>query len=175
MRTSPLPEAQEQTSLQRSWARLRSITAKQYLIGVLAFFILPALLVGFLIVYGHKLLLYLAVWLRWCWRGTRVFVVYARNAPGQDRFEKQLLPSLPASAIVVDSANRKHGSGISLASQVYNNFLGNFEPTPSVIVFQPFRPARVYRFHSAYDRYEKGDPGPVQALESELLGSFPQT
>lgn len=159
-------------SLRRSWARLRSITAKQYLIGILALFILPALLVGFLIVYGHKLLLYLAVWLGWCWRGTRVFVVYPCNAPWQDRFEKHLLASLPASSIVRDSADRKRWSGLSLASLVYNNFLGKFEPTPSVIVFRPFRRAKVYRFHAAYDRYEQGDPGPVQALESELLESF---
>lgn len=162
---NPVPE-------RSTWARIRSITAKQYLIGFLALFILPALLVGFLIVYGHKLLLYVAVWLGWCWRGTRVFVVYPRNTPAQDRFEKELLPSLPGSAIVVDPADRQRWNGFSLTSQVFNNFLGNFEPTPAVIVFRPFQRARVYRFHAAYELYGQGDPGAAQALESELLGSL---
>lgn len=48
-------------SERRSWARLREITPKHLLIGILAFFILPALLIGFLIIYGHKGLLYLAI------------------------------------------------------------------------------------------------------------------
>ena len=146
-----------------------SAALKYLVVGLLAIVFSPLILLVFLFNRIYMAILYLAVWLRWCRNGTRVFVVYSRSPHWQARFEQQLLPSLPRSAIIVNWSDRNSWRGCSLATHVFNNFLGRFEHTPSVIVFRPFRRAKIVRFYKAYQSFKHGNAEPVLALESELL------
>jgi hypothetical protein len=151
--------------------RLGKALAK--LIILLVAVILSPLIVAGLVIYGFYLaFLYLAVWATWCRNGSRVFVCYSRSPHWQARFEKVLIPKLPASTIIVNWSDRKRWSRLSLRTRVFGEFLGSVAHTPSVIIFRPFRRARVFRFHEAYKHFKHGNPLPVEELESALLSAY---
>lgn len=138
---------------------------------IVAVILSPLILAGLLVHALWSALLSLAVWATWCRKGPRVFVSYSRSPHWQARFEDVLIPRLPSTAIVVNWSDRKTWPRLSLRRLAFENFLGNFSHTPSVIVFRPFRRSRVFRFHEAYMRFKAGDQSQVLEQEAALFSA----
>lgn len=145
------------------------------ILGPLWLFVLAPLWLPFLAIvalfhYTYSVILYLAIWLVWCRSGARALLVYSRSPHWQTHIENIFLPKLPSSTIVLNWSDRSTWPRWSLSVRAFNHFLGYREHTPSVIVFRPFRRAKVFRLFEAFQEFKHGNSEPLQNLETECLG-----
>ena len=167
-RTPPMPTLRDTTKA-RPLVHALARGAVWLAWTLLAIALLPLLLVGGLVFGIHAALLRVAIWLAWCRGGRRVLVCYSNSPHWRERFERHVIPRLPASAIVINRSERATWPRWSLRRQVFEHILGRVDHTPAVIVFRPFWRTRVFRFFGAYQRFKHGDASEVLALEAALF------
>jgi hypothetical protein len=144
--------------------------------GILVVVLLPLILpLALFAIASHLLyraLLYLLVWALWLPRGKDILFVYSDSPIWHDYMATQVLPLVQERSVVLNWSERKRWSRWSLGVAVFRHFGGAGEFNPLVVVFQPLRLARVFRFWSAFKDWKRGYKEPVERLRQELFASL---
>lgn len=128
--------------------------------------LIPLLLASYLL---YAILLQLVIWICWCRRGIHVLLVYSDSPNWHEHIECRLIPQLPASTVVLNWSERRNWKRFSLAVMAFRFFGGTREFNPLVIVFQPFRWAKVFRFWKPFHDYKHGKTAALEKLEDGLF------
>jgi hypothetical protein len=142
------------------------------LIVVLLPLILPLALFAIASHLLYRALLYLLVWALWLPRGKDILFVYSDSPIWHDYMATQVLPLVQERSVVLNWSELKRWSRWSLGVAVFHHFGGAGEFNPLVVVFQPLRLARVFRFWSAFKDWKRGYKEPVERLRQELFASL---
>jgi hypothetical protein len=92
-----------------------------------------------------------------------------RRHDRRERMATQVLPLVQERAVVLNWSERKKWPWWSLGVAVFHHFGGGGDFNPLVVLFQPFRLARVFRFWSAFKDWKHGYKEPVERLRQELI------
>ena len=126
-------------------------------------FVLPLALVAIVLHLLYKTTLYLLVWTLWLPRGKDILFVYSDSPIWRDYMTSEVLPLVHERAVVLNWSERKKWERWSLGVAVFRHF-GGREFNPLVVLFRPFRLARVFRFWSAFKDWKHGYREPVERL-----------
>ena len=116
----------------------------------------------------YRALLYLLVWALWLPKGKDILFVYSDSPIWREYIATQVLPLVQERSVVLNWSERKKWSRWSLGVAVFHHFGGAGDFNPLVILFQPLRVARVFRFWSAFKDWKRGYKEPVERLQQEL-------
>jgi hypothetical protein len=94
--------------------------------------------------------------------------VYSNSPIWHDYMMRQVLPLVHDRAIVLNWSERSTWRKWRLTQQVFYSFGGHREFNPTVIMFRPFRRAKLFRFWSAFKDWKHGNTEPVERLRNEL-------
>lgn len=139
---------------------------------VLAFLlpiILPLALIVLTLYLTHRLALYVLIWLLWLPRGKNVLYVYSDSPIWRDYMTSQVLPLVQKRAVVLNWSERRLWPKTSFSAHVLRSFGGEREFNPLVVVFHPFRSARVFRFWPAFKDWKHGHHAPLENLRDDLM------
>ena len=142
---------------------------KTALVVVLLPLVLPLALVAFALRFLYRIALYLLVWALWLPRGKDVLFVYSDSPIWHDYMATQVLPLVQQRAIVLNWSERKKWPWWSLGVAVFRHFGGARDFNPLVLVFQPLRSAKAFRFWSVFSDWKRGYKEPVERLRQELF------
>jgi hypothetical protein len=142
------------------------------LIVVLLPLILPLALFAVASHLLYRALLHLLVWALWLPRGKDILFVYSDSPIWHEYMETQILPLVQERAIVLNWSERKKWSRLSLGVAVFRHFGGDGDFSPLVVLFQPLRSARLFRFWSVFKDWKRGYKEPVERLRQELFASL---
>jgi len=120
----------------------------------------------------YRGLLYLLVWALWLPRGKDILFVYSDSPIWHEYMATQVLPLVRERSVVLNWSERKKWSRWSLGVAVFHHFGGAGDFNPLVVLFQPLRLARVFRFWSAFKDWKRGYKEPVERLRQELFASL---
>ncbi len=126
------------------------------------------LLAGFFVVWLF-VVLQLATALSWLPKGRRVVFVYSNSPVWRDYVEQNILPRLPASAVVLNWSDRGIWPFWSLAVWLFNVYGGSREYNPIALVIRPLRPPRCFRFWRASRDFKHGKATTLQTVEREFF------
>ena len=115
------------------------------------------------------IVLQLATGLWWLPRGRRVIFVYSNSPVWRDYVEANILPRLPATAVVLNWSERAQWPFWNLAVWTFNIYAGSREFNPIAIVIRPLRPPRRFRFWRAFRDFKHGKPAKLQQVEREFF------
>lgn len=115
-----------------------------------------------------RALLYLLVWALWLPKGKDILFVYSDSPIWREYIATRVLPLVQERSVVLNWSERKKWSRWSLGVAVFHHFGGAGDFNPLVILFQPLRVARVFRFWSAFKDWKRGYKEPVERLQQEL-------
>jgi hypothetical protein len=145
--------------------RLRKATR---LAGLLALG-LPIALIAFALHFLYRVALYLLVWALWLPSGKDILFVYSDSPIWHDYLVTQVLPLVENRAFVLNWSERNKWPRWSLQVAVFHYFGGARDFNPLVLLFQPFRSVKVFRFWSIlFMVCERGYKEPVERLCQEL-------
>jgi hypothetical protein len=146
----------------------RTIANRLLLLILLPIF-LPLALLALVLYVSHRLALYMLVWVLWLPRGKNVLLVYSDSPIWHEYMLTQVMPLVREHAIVLNLSERSKWPWWSFRVHVFHWFAGDREFNPLVVLFRPFRRARVFRFWSAFKERKRGDEQAVDRLRQELL------
>jgi hypothetical protein len=112
----------------------------------------------------HALLLAL-----WVPRDRRVLFVYSNSSNWKDYCEREIVPQLPETAVVLNFSERKHWPRRALSTLLFRAYAGSKEFNPLGIVFRPFTRIRIFRFWKPFRDAKHGRPQKLERLKSEFL------
>jgi hypothetical protein len=113
--------------------------------------------------------LQLATGLWWLPRGRRVIFVYSNSPVWQAYVEANILPRLPASAVVLNWSERAQWPFWSLAVWIFNLYGGSREYNPIAIVIRPLRTPRRFRFWRAFRDFKHGKSAKLREVEKQFF------
>jgi hypothetical protein len=145
-----------------------SVRGKGPLLMLVVVLLSPFLLIWGVLYWIWTALLYVSIWLAWGLRGRSVLLVYSDSPLWKEMFETEIWPRLSSVAVPLNWSHRKKWRP-SLAVLAFMRFAGNRNFNPAVIVFRPFRRARIFRFHEAFGHFKHGNAEPVERLKRELF------
>lgn len=141
---------------------------------LLGFFVLLLLLpyallyLFFYFVYGF--ILQIAVWISWIPRGKSMLIVTSESPVWEDYMAEQIIGVLQARAMILNWSRRKEWSRpANLQVLAFNYYGGKSDFNPLVVVFRPFRRAKVFRFWQAFKNAKHGKSESLEKLREELL------
>jgi hypothetical protein len=143
---------------------------KAALLVLLLPFILPLALMSIILSLLYSGVLCLLVWLVWLPKGRDVLFVYSDSPIWREYMTTEILPLVESRAVVLNWSERSRWSGWSLAVKTFRFFGGGRDFNPLVVLFRPFRRAKVLRFWSAFRDWKRGYREPLERLRQELLG-----
>ena len=114
-------------------------------------------------------MLYGALWIWWCLRGINVLLVYSDSPNWQEYIEANIIPKLPPSSVKLNWSERKQWREMSLPVLAFRHFGGSREFNPLVVVLQPFRRAKIFRFWQAFQDHKHGKAQSLTQVENELF------
>lgn len=132
-------------------------------------FVLPLALVAVVLYLLYRITLYLLVWTFWLPRGKDILFVYSDSPIWHDYMASEVLTLVQERAVVLNWSDRKKWPRWSLGVAVFRHFGGHRGFNPLVVLFRPFRLARVFRFWSAFKDWKRGYREPVERLRQDLL------
>ena len=95
--------------------------------------------------------------------------MYSDSPIWRDYMTSEVLPLVHERAVVLDWSERKKWERWSLGVAGLRHFGGRYGFNPLVVLFRPFRLARVFRFWSAFKDWKHGYREPVERLRQDLL------
>jgi hypothetical protein len=134
--------------------------------------LIPLILLIVILNFLHRSMVYLLVWLLWLPRGKDVLFVSSDSSVWQQYMETQILPFVETRAIVLNWSERKKWSWWSLERRVFRVFGGRYNFNPMVVLFRPFRRARIFRFFLALEEWKHGHTEKVDRLRRDLTESL---
>jgi len=135
-------------------------------------FVLPLALIALVLWIAHRIVLYMLIWLLWLPKGKHILLVYSDSPMWHDYMIAQVLPLVEEHAIVLNWSERSQWPRWSFRIHVFRWFGGDREFNPLVVLFRPFRRAKVFRFWSAFKDWKRGHREPVERLRQELLSAL---
>jgi hypothetical protein len=153
---------------QTFWQKL----GQAILVVALLLLVLPLAALAFTSYLLYRALLYLLVWAFWLPRGKDVLFVYSESPIWHEYMTTQILPLVQERAVVLNWSERKKWSRWSLGAAIFRHFGGAVNYNPLVVLFQPLRFARIFRFWSAFKDWKRGYEEPVDRLRKELSSSL---
>ena len=134
--------------------------------------VLPLALLVLTLYLMHRIALHLLVWALWLPRGKSVLFVYSESPIWQEYMATQILPLVQDRAVVLNWSERGRWPRWSFRVHVFRAFGGDYNFNPMVVLFRPFRSAKVFRFWSAFKDWKRGHPETVERLREELVSSL---
>ena len=132
-------------------------------------FVLPLALIAIVLHLLYRITLYLLVWTLWLPRGKNILFVYSDSPIWHHYMATEVLPLVQERAVVLSWSERKMWTKRSLGVAVFRHFGGHREFSPLVVLFRPFRFAKVFRFWSAFKDWKQGHREPVEKVRQDLL------
>jgi len=129
----------------------------------------PLLVVAIVLYLLYRITLCLLVWTLWLPRGKDILFVYSDSPIWHDYMALEVLPLVQERAVVLNWSDRKKWPRWSLGVAVFRHFGGHRGFNPLVVLFRPFRLAKVFRFWSAFKGWKHGYREPVERLRQDLL------
>lgn len=120
----------------------------------------------------YRTTLYLLVWTLWLPKGKDILFVYSDSPIWREYLTTQILPRLRTRAVVMNWSERRTWRWWSLRTAVFQHFAGSRDFNPLIVLFRPFRSARIFRFWSAFSDWKHGDKEPVEGLCRELFSAL---
>jgi hypothetical protein len=142
---------------------------KAILIVIVLPIVLPLVVVGLVLHALNKIFVYLLVWLWWLPKGKDVLFVSSDSPVWKEYMETQILPLVAGRAIVLNWSARREWPKLSFAVRVFRTFGHRRDFNPTVVLFRPFRRAKVVRFLPAFRDWKHGDTGNVDKLRRDLI------
>jgi hypothetical protein len=139
------------------------------LVVVLLPLILPLLLISLMLYLAHRITLYTLIWVLWLPRGKDILVVYSDSPIWHEYMTTQILPLVQERAVVLNWSERKMWPRLSFRAHVFHCFGNGREFNPLVVLFSPFRRARIFRFWLPFKEWKRGYREPVERLRQELF------
>jgi hypothetical protein len=130
--------------------------------------ILPLAIVGLVLHFLNKAAVYLLVWMLWLPRGKDVLYVSSDSPIWKEYMEDEVFPLVAERAIVLSWSARSEWSKWSFAVRVFRTFGRGRDFNPMVVLFRPFRSARVFRFLPAFQERKHGNGASVEQLRRDL-------
>src|SRR5579884_797938 len=134
------------------WARIRKIAFVVVFLPLL----LPLTALWLVIHLLRRMILYVLVWVLWASKGKDILFVYSDSPIWRDYMQTDVLPLVQDRAIVLNWSQRKSWRKWSLATQAFYAFGGERDFNPLIVLFHPFRRARVLRFWPAFKDWKRG-------------------
>jgi hypothetical protein len=137
--------------------------------------ILPLAVVGLVLSFLNKVVVYLLVWVWWLPRGKDVLYVSSDSPIWKDYMETEVLPLVAQRAIVLSWSARSKWPRWSFAVRVFRTFGRGRNFNPMVVFFRPFRRARIFRFLPAFQEQKQGNSASIEQLHRDLMQALQQT
>jgi len=119
---------------------------------------------------SQVVVLYALAWTYWIgWARRRVLFVYSDSPLWKAYVETNILPRLPANAVVLNWSQRKSWQVFSLSVTLFRCFAGEREFNPIGLVFERFKVVERYRFWQALRDARQGRLETLQTLEARFL------
>ena len=142
------------------------------LIALLLPVILPLLILGLVLSAFNKVVVYLLVWVWWLPRGKDVLYVSSDSPIWKEYMEAEIFPLVAERAVVLSWSARSKWSAWSFAVRVFRTFGRGRDFNPMVVLFRPFRPAKIFRFLPAFQERKHGNSAGVELLRRDLIEAF---
>jgi hypothetical protein len=156
--------------------RRNSLSLRKLKKAAVALIVFPLLLPLVLIVLAgslaYRALLYLLVWAVWLPKGKDILLVYSDSPRWHEYLVTHIFPLVQERAVVLNWSQRKQWTRWSLGVAVFRQFAGERDFNPLVVLFRPFRVAKIFRFWSAFKDWKDGYKEPVERLRQELFASL---
>lgn len=131
--------------------------------------VLLAVLAIWLVLYTlFRVCLHVAIWTLWCGTGRDILFVYSDSPVWHEYIEQNILTRLGRRAVVLNWSERRNWP-FSLGRAAFRHFGGRLEFNPLAVVFQPFRPTRVFRFWRPFMDLKHGHPEALREMESSFF------
>jgi hypothetical protein len=143
--------------------------ARFALIALLLPIILPLAIVGLVLHFLNKVVVYLLVWVWWLPKGKDVLYVSSDSPIWKEYMETEVFPLVAERAIVLSWSARSKWPKWSFAVRVFRTFGRGRDFNPMVVLFRPFRRARIFRFLPAFQERKHGNSASVEQLRRDLI------
>ena len=138
-------------------------------IALLLPIILPLLIVGLVLHFLNNIVIYLLVWMWWLPKGKDVLYVSSESPIWKEYMETEVFPLVAERAIVLSWSARSKWPKWSFAVRVFRTFGRGRDFNPMVVLFRPFRRARIFRFLPAFQEQKHGNSASVEQLRRDLI------
>jgi hypothetical protein len=143
--------------------------ARFALIVLLLPLILPLAIVGLILSFLNKVVVYLLVWVWWLPKGKDVLYVSSDSPAWKEYMEAEVLPLVAQRAVMLSWSARSKWPKWSFAVRVFRTFGRGRDFNPMVVLFRPFRRARIFRFLPAFYERKHGNSASVEQLRRDLM------
>ena len=131
--------------------------------------ILPLVVIGLVLHIANKAIVYVLVWVLWLPRGKDVLYISSDSPIWKEYMETGVFPLVAKRAIVLSWSARSKWPKWSFAVRVFRAFGQGRDFNPMVVLFRPFRPARVFRFLPPFRERKHGNAAAIDQLRGDLM------
>ncbi len=131
--------------------------------------IIPLAILGLALHVLNKVVVYLLVWLWWLPRGKDVLYISSDSPIWKEYMEAEIFPLIAERAVVLSWSARSKWPKWSFAVRVFRTFGHGRDFNPMVVLFRPFRRARIFRFLPAFRERKHGNSASVEQLRRDLI------
>jgi hypothetical protein len=105
----------------------------------------------------------------WLPRGKDVLYISSDSPIWKEYMETEILPLVAERAIVLSWSARSKWPNWSFAVRVFRTFGGRRNFNPMIVLFRPFRRARIFRFLPAFQERKHGNSASIEQLRRDLM------
>ena len=132
--------------------------------------LLPYALIYLFLYFSYGLILQIAVWISWMPRGKSILIVTSESPVWEDYMAENIIGVLQAQAMILNWSKRSEWSRPhNLQVLAFNYYGGKSDFNPLVVVFRPFRRAKVFRFWQAFKNSKHGKTPSLEQMREKLL------
>jgi hypothetical protein len=131
--------------------------------------ILPLAIVGLVLHFLNKVVVYLLVWVWWLPKRKDVLYVSSDSPIWREYMETEVFPLVAERAIVLSWSARSKWPKWSFPVRVFRTFGRGRDFNPMVVLFRPFRRAMIFRFLPAFQERKHGNGASVEQLRHDLM------
>ena len=130
--------------------------------------IVPLAIVGLILHFLNKVVVYMLVWVWWLPKGKDVLYVSSDSPVWKEYMETEVFPLVAERAMVLSWSARSKWPKWSFAARVFHTFGRGRDFNPMVVLFRPFRRAKIFRFLPAFEKRKHGNSASVEQLRRDL-------
>ena len=131
--------------------------------------ILPLAIVGLVLHFLNKVVVYLLVWVWWLPKGKDALYVSSDSPIWKEYMETEVFTLVTERAIVLSWTARSKWPKWSFAVRVFRTFGRGRDFNPMVILFRPLHRASIFRFLPAFQERKHGDNASIEELRRDLM------
>ena len=131
--------------------------------------VLPLAILGLVLHVLNKVVVYLLVWVWWLPRGKDVLYISSDSPIWKEYMEAEIFPLIAGRAVVLSWSARSKWPKWSFAVRVFRTFGRGRDFNPMVVLFLPFRRARIFRFLPAFQERKHGNNASIEQLRRDLM------